>query len=111
MTSPEERKGENESFFRELNERLERNATERHDGERTFQAVRECAAETCTHRLIVTVAEYEWIRDNSARFILAKHHADPHVERVVKAASGYDVVEKLGLVAEVAREHNPRGNL
>lgn len=110
MTSAEERKGENESFFRELNERLERNAAEKHDDERTFQAVCECAAEACTRRLSVSFAEYEWIRDDGARFIVAKRHADPQVERIVKSASGYDVVEKLGQIAEVARDNDPRGD-
>jgi hypothetical protein len=111
MTSAEERKGENESFFRELNERLERNAAGKHNGERTFQAVCECASEACTRRLSVSFAEYEWIRDDAARFIVARGHVDTQIERIVKSASGYAVVEKLGEVAEVARGHDPRRNL
>lgn len=54
MPLSEARKGENEAFFRELNERLERHALDKDAGRApSFQVVRECAREECTARLEV----------------------------------------------------------
>jgi hypothetical protein len=110
MALRDERKGENESFFRELNERLENNAlgrTELGDG---FQIVCECAVETCTARVRVSFAEYESVRADAKRFIVAADHVDARCERVVGSHAGHDVVEKFGEAAELAVGLDPRSH-
>ena|ERR1700722_11740323 len=108
MASPDERKGENEAFFRELNERLEHQAAAKRAANDGFEIVCECSLETCTQRLTVTFADYESVRADTTHFILASGHADHRIERVVRSAPGYEVVEKLGVAAEVAADRDPR---
>ena len=108
MALSEARKGENEAFFRELNERLEQHALEQDTAAPSFQLVCECAVEECTARLEVPVAEYERIRDDSTRFIVARDHADPLSERVVESLSAYEIVEKFGEAGRVAQLLDPR---
>ncbi len=76
MASPDERKGENEAFFREVNERLEEHAVEKRAARGSFEIICECSLETCTQRLSVTFADYESVRADETRFILAIGHAD-----------------------------------
>ncbi len=52
------RKGTNESWFRDLNERLELRAAEA-SREQRFEVVCECAREECTERIELSFSEYE----------------------------------------------------
>jgi hypothetical protein len=97
----------NESLFRSLNERLEERALHRGPDE-TFEMVCECALEECTLRIPVLIAEYEAVRSEPTKFIVAVGHADESVERVVDSSDGFEVVEKLGEAALVAEVENPR---
>jgi hypothetical protein len=106
MTS-ELRRGMNESLFRLLNERLEKQALDR-GLEATFEIVCECAHEDCTLRIPVLVADYEAVRAEPTRFFVATGHADPAIERVVESSEGHEIVEKLGEAAMVAEVENPR---
>jgi hypothetical protein len=110
MASADERKGENEAFFRELNERLEQNAADKPGASGSFEIVCECSLETCTQRLRVSFTDYESVREEETWFILAAGHADLGIERLVSAAPGYDIVEKLGIAAAVAADSDPRDN-
>jgi hypothetical protein len=113
MTLGDERRGENESFFRELNERLELVAVARepgNGGDRSFEIVCECAVEECTLRLRVPLADYETVRADPRQFIVAHGHADTHVERIMRSLRAYDVVEKLGEAGELAENRDPRGD-
>jgi hypothetical protein len=111
MSLSDERKAENEGFFRELNERLERNALDREPGSRRgFQAVCECSLEECTVRLPVSFAEYERVRAESRHFIVARGHTDQRVETILRSLAGCDVVEKLGSAGQVAQRLDPRGH-
>ncbi len=58
----------------------------------------------------MTFTDYESVRADETRFILAAGHADLRVERIVMSVPGYDVVEKLGVAAEVAADRDPRGD-
>jgi hypothetical protein len=110
MASADERKGENEAFFRELNERLEQHAVDKRVDSDSFEIVCECSLETCTQRLRLTFADYEAVRTHETWFILAAGHADLGVERIVSSTAGYEIVEKLGIAAAVAADSDPRGN-
>jgi hypothetical protein len=106
MTS-ELRRGMNESLFRLLNERLEKQAVER-GPQATFEIVCECAREDCTVRIPIMVAEYEAVRSEPTKFVIVAGHSDALVERVVDAGDGYEIVEKVGEAALVAEVENPR---
>lgn len=105
--SREARKGANEGWFRDLNERLEHRAADRAAGE-PFEVVCECAREECTERITISFAEYERVRDDGRTFIVLPGHVDLACERVVVSSETYDVVEKFGDAGLVAEIENPR---
>jgi hypothetical protein len=86
--------GVNESLFREVNERME-------DLARTFgegslaDFICECGNSECTERLRLPLAEYEAVRAEPTRFVVANGHVVPEVERVVASSDLYTVVEKV----------------
>lgn len=105
----EERRTQNEVWFREVNERLESRALERPGAAGSFEIVCECATEECTERIPIATAAYERVRARPTRFVLVIGHEDPSLERVVEVASGYQVVQKVGPAAAIADAANPRG--
>ena len=107
MSHTDARKGENEAFFREVNERLEDRAVDA-TTEPVFTAVCECSREDCAERIEISFAAYEAVRSNPKTFVVMPGHTDPSCERVVSWRAGYEVVEKLGDAAEVAKAENPR---
>jgi len=107
MTS-DERKGANEGWFRELNERLERRAAGTASEDGAFEIVCECEREECTERIAISFVEYESVRQNPRAFILRPGHADADCERVLSSTGGHDVVEKFGDAAEVTEAADPR---
>lgn len=58
--------------------------------------------------LEIWMEEYERVRGNSARFVVAAGHQLPGVERIVEGTSRFLVVEKIGAAGEVARASDPR---
>ena len=104
----ESRKGENEAWFRELNERLEDRAAGKVGLGDTFEIVCECVREECTERITIPFADYEAVRRIPTRFIVVPGHIDSTCERVVSSAETYDVIEKFGDAARVAQIENPR---
>ena len=101
------RKAENESYFRELNERLKHRPGQLRPGGR-LEIVCECSREECTVRLVVPVAQYEQVRANPRAFLVAPGHGEPGVERVLAADGSYEIVEKQGEAGLVAVVENPR---
>ncbi len=104
----EGRKGANEAWFREVNERLEDRAAGSQVAGETFEVVCECAHEECTERISITFAAYEAVRRVPTRFVVLSGHSDPTSERVVSSTAEYEVVEKFGDAGRVARIENPR---
>jgi hypothetical protein len=100
--------GQNEVFFRELNEKLERRALDRAGGDARFEIVCECDREECTERIPISLAAYETVRSGPADFIVAPGHADATVEWTRVRTSRYDVVTKLGEAALLAELEDPR---
>ncbi len=103
-----ERIARNEGIFREINEGIKRG---RWPGEEdSISGFRcECASLGCTHMLSLTFREYERVRRNPRRFIVAPGHERLDVEAVVERRDGYLVVQKLGQAGEVAEAADPRG--
>jgi hypothetical protein len=98
----EERLAMNEALFRDVNERIREISETFEQKEATFDFLCECADPACTQRVVLTRAEYEYVRADSTRFVVAKGHALPEIESVVERAKDHVVVEKEGSAADVA---------
>jgi hypothetical protein len=107
-TMGEERLARNEAFFRTINERI-RDAAAGHGGDgHVYEFICECSDPSCVERVSLTVAEYERVRSDGARFILAPGHDVASIESVIAATSDHIVVEKVGVAAQVAQALDPR---
>ena len=102
----EQRVGQNQALFREVNERINALQEARAVWVTISEWVCECADETCTERIAMTPEEYEELRSNATHFVVApaEMHVVPDVERIVEKRERYWVVEKQGEAAEVAEE-------
>jgi hypothetical protein len=98
----EERLAMNEALFRDVNERIREISNTFGRKDATCDFLCECSDPTCTARVVLTPAEYEHVRADSTRFVVAKGHALPEVESVVERAKDHVVVEKEGPAADVA---------
>src|SRR5436190_14471814 len=102
----EKRLAKNESFFRQVNERI-KDVAEGFEGDR-YEFLCECADPSCTERITLTTEEYEAVRGNGTRFVLARGHAAPEIEHVVKREAEHIVIEKNGLAGRIAAQLDPR---
>jgi hypothetical protein len=106
------RAGKNQALFRDVNERVNE-INQAHDLWLTLSDwVCECADETCTERIELTPEDYERVRENPTRFVVAgsEEHVVPGAERIVEQHPRYWVVEKVGEAAAAAEELDPRGS-
>ena len=102
-----ERLAKNESFFRQVNERI-RDVAETLGGPEAYEFLCECSDASCTERIKLTAAEYEAVRAEPTRFVLAPGHAAPGIEQVVAREEDHVVVEKHGLAGRIAARLDPR---
>lgn len=79
MTLSVERAARNQTLFREVNERIAELAGELDENDESpFQPfICECSHDDCAESVEATLAEYEAIRANGARFLLAPGHELP----------------------------------
>jgi hypothetical protein len=98
--SREERRGQNEALFRQVNERIFE--LDERFGVDDVEIVCECAELGCAEPIALTRKAYEEAREHATTFIVAEGHADPSLERVIAARDGYVIVEKIGDAAEAA---------
>lgn len=98
---------ENEATFRLANERaisgLEKEIDKAGLQDESEPAVKsvtalyfycECADETCTERIRLTIDEYQSLHRKSTQFIVLAGHVYPEIERVVKSKKDFLLVEK-----------------
>lgn len=106
----QEKLAENEALFRGANEKLERYAAANVNDAlgRVIPFLCECDRGACTEVILVTLAEYEQVRADSHRSILAKDHSNAEIENVVEESDRYIVTEKFGVAARVYDELDPR---
>jgi hypothetical protein len=102
-----QRLAENEVLARKVNEAIERGVWpgEEHDPVH-FRC--ECARRDCSQPIELTLAEYELVRENARRFVVATGHDMPELENVVERRENYVVVEKRGEAGRVAEASDPR---
>jgi hypothetical protein len=96
-----EKAARNQVVFREVNERIaELTGLLTETGFNLF--ICECSDPGCAEALEITAGEYEAVRRDGARFLVADGHQTPEVERVVDGNGRFLVVEKTGHAAEIA---------
>jgi hypothetical protein len=96
-----------ESFFRDVNERIAESA--RKLGSDSAEFICECDDRECTERVEITLEEYEQVRADGTRFLLAEGHENTRVEHVVKRRRHHAIVEKFNrVVAAAVRRRDPR---
>src|SRR5438067_508420 len=81
----EERLARNEAFFRGINERIREAVGAQGADGHIYEFICECSDPTCVTRVSMTTAEYERIRSDGARFVLAAGHDVAAIEDVVTA--------------------------
>src|SRR5690349_20321599 len=106
--SRDERLARNEDFFRSLNERIREVAGRHGSDDHVYEFICECADSTCTVRVELTSAEYERIRTDGRRFVIAPGHVLSRIETVVDEGDDHVVVEKMGEAGEIAEALDPR---
>ena len=92
VSTRDSRLAENELQFRRANEERFRAQTEDSLPER-LEILCECADSDCRQPLAIATAEYEWLRQNPARFAVLPGHEAPAVEAVVERLPGCVIVE------------------
>ena len=113
LSELQERAARNESRHRALNERIEaHNAVHVWVDPPMPDWVCECASQECMKPVRLTHAEYEAVRAEPTRFLVAPsdEHLTPAVERVVERYERYWVLEKIGEAAEESEELDPRSD-
>jgi hypothetical protein len=90
VPSRQERLAQNETRFREINEAAQPMRVTSGSG----RFVCECADRSCMAWLTIPGDEYEAVRQDPRRFIVAPTHELPDIETVVARHQGYVVVEK-----------------
>ena len=102
-----ERAAANEATFREANERLEENADERIPADEAAPYLCECEEERCTHIILLTRQQYESVRRNARRFVLAPGHQGGD-DRVVQEEAAFTIIEKTGREGELVEQRHSR---
>jgi hypothetical protein len=94
----------NEALAREVNEVVDGLAAGWFDPEEPIEFRCECVDVGCEERVPLTRDEYLGVRSNRYWFIVVPGHEALEVERVVRRAREFVVVEKLGAGRDVADE-------
>ena len=110
MDPREKRMTENETLFREVNERVEDTVERFHDAGDASAAefFCECANPDCTFRISLTRSEYGAVRADPRQFVVLPLHFTPEVETLVTKTEGYWLVRKTGEAGEYAEKLDPR---
>jgi hypothetical protein len=107
VMAPRSELARNEAFFRAVNEGIAE-ASERFESDEA-EFLCECGDARCTHRIEVSLEDYENVRSHPTRFIVKRGHVAPDVEEVVQRRRRYAVVDKVDEVAaRIVRRLNPR---
>jgi hypothetical protein len=106
----ERRMTENETLFREVNERVHDTATQLigADDDSTNEYFCECANADCTFRITLTQAQYASVREDPKQFVVLPLHFTPEVETLVTKNEGYWLVRKTGEAGEYAERLDPQ---
>lgn len=98
----------NQTVFREMNEwTIEGLKTPDGDGDNVLLC--ECSDARCTQLIALTRSEYEAVRAEPTRFVIAVDHENPESDHVVAENSRFATVQKFyGPAIRIARSTDPR---
>jgi hypothetical protein len=104
------RLGENESRFRDANERIEATWLRVEASAPAVPFVCECGRPECVVTIRLTLLEYEKVRADSRQFVCSPGHeiTGPDLGRVVEKTAKFVIMEKLGIAGEVAESRDSR---
>lgn len=92
---------ENEKLLRQSNERaqkrVKRDFTSAERAQTAIHFYCECANTPCNMRIRLTESEYEAIHSDRNKFIVAKGHEIPSIEKIVAKHDDFYVIEKYAL--------------
>jgi hypothetical protein len=110
MTTEINRIARTESLFREVNERIAETAENLGSEDAVF--VCECADAGCDERLPAELDEYQQVRVDGVRFLVAPGHEEAEYERVMYRNREFQVVEKNKnrRLAQSVEELDPRSD-
>ncbi|MGH2932038.1 MAG: hypothetical protein ACRDKK_04170 [Gaiellaceae bacterium] len=110
MTTEINRIARTESLFRDVNERIAETAENLGSEDAVF--VCECADAGCDDRLPAQLDEYQQVRADGVRFLVAPGHEESDYERVLHRKRDFQVVEKTKnrRLAEAVEELDPRSD-
>jgi len=104
-----ERQARNEALIREVNERIDALENEAASLGKTRLFLCECGRkDVCDVTVEVTLEEYELVRAEDDRFLLAPGHETNALERIVEQTDRYVIVDKVA-DAEAFVQDDPRG--
>jgi hypothetical protein len=107
MSPSEQRAGEIESMFRNVNEQIAA-AADRFEIE-SAEFYCECHDPACSERVIVPLEDYERVRSKPTRFLHVEGHVEDEFESVVATRRRYAIVEKFGAtLTRIVRRLDPR---
>jgi hypothetical protein len=104
-----QRAAENEAIFRDANEQIEERLGELTLEEGRSPPLCECENLRCGEMLRLTREEYESIRSQPNRFVVARDHPVADA-RVIAQNDRYQVIEKTGHAGQVAEDLDPRSS-
>jgi hypothetical protein len=107
MARSAEQRAENESRFREANEKLERKVVKLAITEVRTPYFCECDDPRCTAIVSLSIREYEAVRAKPMQFVVTPGH-DAKPDRVVEQHEGFNLIEKTGEEARLVKEQDPR---
>lgn len=107
MDAREKRMAENETLFREVNERVS-TLSDRLGPDVPYEYLCECANPDCTFRIALSTSEYEGIRADPRQFLVLPMHYTPEVETLVAENHAYWIVRKTGEAGEFVEQLDPR---
>jgi hypothetical protein len=111
MDERERRIVQNETLFREVNERVKDLNVTFANFTDVMEVVCECGSRHCADRFAITPQEYEALRSDPDHFAVIPGHEIADVERIVSRCGHYDVVEKLpGEAQRIAHATDPRSS-
>jgi hypothetical protein len=99
-----ERLARNEDFFRSVNEEIQSLAETHGDDSHGYDFICECSDAGCVEKVRLTLTEYEYVRLDPSRFVVARDHILREIEHVVETAEDHAVIEKHGEAGRVAIE-------
>ena len=100
-----------QSAARSANERMRALVIrERFEGSQRVPFLCECADRSCSEIVMLSLQEYERLREHPRRFLLVAGHEDAEAayEWIIEAESGYAIVEKVGGAGAEAARLYPR---